>query len=99
MGAAGRGAGGKASQCSGVELCLRVQAGWDVDGLGLWAKRQRAKRRRRVDEGPFGASASGFDSGGWDDRRGCDLECADDPVGTVVDLDGEAEGSGAAGGV
>ena len=26
----------KIAECSGVELCLRVQAGWDVDGASLW---------------------------------------------------------------
>ena len=30
--------GGEAPHCSGVELRLRVQAGWDVDGFGLWTK-------------------------------------------------------------
>ena len=64
--------------------------------LALWASRGSesatgAERRRIL--------VAGFDSGGWDYGRGCDLECADDPVGAVVDLGGEVEGGEAAGGI
>ncbi len=58
-----------------ISLCLRVQAGWAVDGAALPAGRGRSV-----------VSGTRDYARRWRDRRGCDGECADDPVGSVVDL-------------
>ena len=47
----------------------------------------------------WGAFAAGADAWGWDGGRGCDVECADDPVGAVECGAGEVEGGGAAAGL
>ena len=67
-----------AGEGRGDQLCLRVQAGWDVDGAPV-------RERSRAD----GACASGsrIDTRRRHDRRGCDGECADDTVGSAVDFD------------
>ncbi len=60
---------------------------------------ESAKELRDGQRDGGGSSAAGFDSGGWDNGRGCDAECADDPFGAFVDPGREAEGGEVTGGV
>ena len=63
-----------------------------LDGLSLALHYTATRTRRRC-------AGAGHHARRWHDRRGCDQQCADDPLGAVVDFGGEDEEERVAGAV